>query len=78
MFLEEFLTAKKSDDTTDESDAVASTLSDSDTVQWAHLDIAGVMNDAATHGHNIKGMSGRPVRTLVEFARSLSGGASEK
>ncbi|GAA5850143.1 hypothetical protein JCM9279_003541 [Rhodotorula babjevae] len=39
-------------------------------IRWAHLDIAGVMDLAASDGgYNLSGMTGRPVRTLVEFAR---------
>ncbi|GAA5980613.1 hypothetical protein JCM11641_006699 [Rhodosporidiobolus odoratus] len=38
--------------------------------RWAHLDIAGTMDLAGSDGsYNLKGMTGRPVRTLVEFAR---------
>ncbi|GAA6027387.1 hypothetical protein JCM8097_007818 [Rhodosporidiobolus ruineniae] len=39
-------------------------------IRWAHLDIAGTMDLAGSDGmYNRKGMSGRPVRLLVEFAR---------
>jgi len=34
---------------------------------WAHLDIAGVMDAASEKGVLVKGSSGKPVRTLVEF-----------
>ncbi|XP_071828258.1 cytosol aminopeptidase-like [Apostichopus japonicus] len=36
---------------------------------WAHLDIAGVMQNKDEVPYLGKGMSGRPVRTLVEFMR---------
>ncbi|PHZ09652.1 peptidase M17, leucyl aminopeptidase [Rhizopus microsporus ATCC 52813] len=36
-------------------------------VDWAHIDIAGVMDSQATDGYHIKGMSGRPTRSLIEF-----------
>ena len=34
---------------------------------WAHLDIAAVMDAAADRGEQVKGNTGRPVRTLVHF-----------
>uniref|UniRef100_A0AAZ3NTW5 Cytosol aminopeptidase n=1 Tax=Oncorhynchus tshawytscha TaxID=74940 RepID=A0AAZ3NTW5_ONCTS len=39
---------------------------------WAHLDIAGVMTNKDEVPYLKKGMSGRPTRTLVEFAAGLS------
>uniref|UniRef100_A0A8C5GW97 Cytosol aminopeptidase n=1 Tax=Gouania willdenowi TaxID=441366 RepID=A0A8C5GW97_GOUWI len=36
---------------------------------WAHLDIAGVMSNKDEVPYLRKGMSGRPTRTLVEFAK---------
>ncbi|CAL1600912.1 unnamed protein product [Knipowitschia caucasica] len=39
---------------------------------WAHLDIAGVMSNKDEVPYLRKGMSGRPTRTLVEFAAGLS------
>lgn len=44
-------------------------------VQWAHVDIAGTMEAARAGPYQRKGMTGRPVRALVEFARRLSGEA---
>ncbi|XP_063075661.1 cytosol aminopeptidase [Engraulis encrasicolus] len=38
---------------------------------WAHLDIAGVMSNKDEVPYLRKGMSGRPTRTLVEFAAGL-------
>ncbi|XP_030590594.1 cytosol aminopeptidase [Archocentrus centrarchus] len=38
---------------------------------WAHLDIAGVMSNKDEIPYLRKGMSGRPTRTLVEFAAGL-------
>lgn len=39
-------------------------------IRWAHMDIAGTMDLASGDGgYNLAGMTGRPVRTLVEFAR---------
>ncbi|KAG6329095.1 hypothetical protein ID866_9995, partial [Astraeus odoratus] len=42
-------------------------------VQWAHVDIAGTMEFTRTTPYQEKGMTGRPVRALVEYARRLSG-----
>ncbi|KAM9449939.1 cytosol aminopeptidase [Clarias gariepinus] len=39
---------------------------------WAHLDIAGVMSNKDEVTYLRKGMSGRPTRTLVEFAAALA------
>lgn len=39
---------------------------------WAHLDIAGVMSNKDEVPYLRKGMSGRPMRTLVEFAAGLA------
>lgn len=44
-------------------------------VQWAHVDIAGTMEATRIGPYQRKGMTGRPVRALVEFARRLSGEA---
>ncbi|TRY66250.1 hypothetical protein DNTS_006734 [Danionella cerebrum] len=41
------------------------------TSHWAHLDIAGVMTNNDEVPYLRKGMSGRPTRTLVEFAAGL-------
>lgn len=40
--------------------------------QWAHCDIAGTMECNRPEGYNTKGMSGRPTRALIEYARQLS------
>uniref|UniRef100_A0A3B1J6V6 Cytosol aminopeptidase n=1 Tax=Astyanax mexicanus TaxID=7994 RepID=A0A3B1J6V6_ASTMX len=42
---------------------------------WAHLDIAGVMTNKDEVPYLRKGMSGRPTRTLVEFATVLASGS---
>ncbi|GAA6091915.1 cytosol aminopeptidase isoform X1 [Tachysurus ichikawai] len=42
---------------------------------WAHLDIAGVMSNKDEVPYLRKGMSGRPTRTLVEFAAALASGS---
>lgn len=35
--------------------------------KWMHCDIAGVMGNSTDQAYTGKGMSGRPMRTLVEF-----------
>ncbi len=39
---------------------------------WAHLDIAGVMNSESEKGWQVRGASGKPVRTLVSFVLDLA------
>jgi len=43
-------------------------------VRWAHVDIAGSMEALRGEAYQEKGMTGRPVRAFVEFARRLGGG----
>ncbi|KAJ3089651.1 bleomycin hydrolase [Physocladia obscura] len=40
-------------------------------VEFAHIDIAGVMKQTGSHGILARGMTGRPVRALVEFAKNI-------
>ncbi|EIW87423.1 hypothetical protein CONPUDRAFT_149453 [Coniophora puteana RWD-64-598 SS2] len=40
---------------------------DEPSVRWAHIDIAGTMEFTRTHPYQEKGMTGRPVRALVEW-----------
>ncbi|KAG8970499.1 hypothetical protein FRC05_000607 [Tulasnella sp. 425] len=42
------------------------------TIRWAHVDIAGVMDVTRPGPYQQKGMTGRPVRALVEFVKRLS------
>lgn len=45
---------------------------DESNIKWAHCDIAGVMDLARGDGaYNLAGMTGRPVRTLIEYTRRL-------
>lgn len=39
---------------------------------WAHLDIAGVMDDTTSMSYLCKGMSGRPTRSIIEALKKLS------
>ncbi|KAF9188074.1 bleomycin hydrolase [Haplosporangium sp. Z 767] len=41
-------------------------------VRYAHIDIAGVMDTKSNRGYYAKGMTGRPARSLIEFAKKLS------
>lgn len=40
-------------------------------MKWAHLDIAGTMEAVRPTPYLEKGMTGRPVRALIEFVRNL-------
>eukprot|EP01132_Coremiostelium_polycephalum_P005704 gene5704-7098_t len=40
--------------------------------RWAHLDIAGVMSSSEDSPYLKKGMTGKPVRTLIELSKKLS------
>ncbi|RUS12702.1 cytosol aminopeptidase family, catalytic domain-containing protein, partial [Jimgerdemannia flammicorona] len=48
-----------------------------ETIRWAHIDIAGVMESKEAAGYTPKGMSGRPTRSLIEFARNAASQATE-
>ncbi|KAH7911619.1 cytosol aminopeptidase family, catalytic domain-containing protein [Hygrophoropsis aurantiaca] len=45
-------------------------------VRWAHVDIAGTMEYTRPNPYQEKGMTGRPVRALVEFAKRLASNQS--
>ncbi|KAI9296436.1 peptidase M17, leucyl aminopeptidase, partial [Neoconidiobolus thromboides FSU 785] len=47
---------------------------DDDTLptRYGHLDIAAVMEATSDSGYHTKGMTGRPTRTLIEYARLVS------
>jgi len=40
-------------------------------LRWAHVDIAGTMETTSSTPYLEKGMTGRPVRALVEWAKRL-------
>jgi leucyl aminopeptidase len=44
-------------------------------MSWAHIDIAGVDAFEKEKKYHVKGATGIPVRTLVELAKDLAGGA---
>ncbi|KAF9305743.1 bleomycin hydrolase [Mortierella antarctica] len=41
-------------------------------VRYAHIDIAGVMDTQSNGGYHAKGMTGRPARALIEFAKKFN------
>jgi leucyl aminopeptidase len=43
-----------------------------DGVEWAHLDIAGTFMAERTQGHEVKGATGVPTRTLVKLVEQLA------
>ncbi|MCV2423842.1 leucyl aminopeptidase, partial [Paucibacter sp. DJ4R-1] len=58
LFLKSFVKGIPSED--DESEGA---------VRWAHVDMAGTMDSTRGEAYQEKGMTGRPVRAFVEFAR---------
>ncbi|KAI0782880.1 leucine aminopeptidase [Abortiporus biennis] len=61
LFLKSFVEGVESSDSESEP-----------TVRWAHLDIAGTMEATRPTPYQEKGMTGRPTRALIQFARSLA------
>ncbi|POG78873.1 leucine aminopeptidase [Rhizophagus irregularis DAOM 181602=DAOM 197198] len=47
-------------------------LSDEGTIRYAHIDMACIMNASEDSYYNVKGATGRPARSIIEFARKLS------
>ncbi|CAG8648126.1 2709_t:CDS:2, partial [Funneliformis mosseae] len=47
-------------------------LSDEGTIRYAHIDMACVMSTSADSHYNVKGATGRPTRSIIEFARRLA------
>ncbi|KAF9362499.1 bleomycin hydrolase [Mortierella sp. NVP85] len=60
------------------SDDTRSTILRPGSVQYAHIDIAGVMDTQSNSGYYVKGMTGRPTRALIEFAKKLASSSSSK
>lgn len=67
IFLKQFIAGLEPKEDDDDSSA-------EDKIQYAHLDIAGVMSAGpAAQIYDIKGgMNGKPVRALIEFIRRRS------
>ncbi|CAG8467786.1 4562_t:CDS:2 [Ambispora leptoticha] len=61
-FLEEFVYG-------DDIEKAAETDVVPDKIRFAHIDIAGVMDTNDDSGYTTKGMTGRPTRSIIEFAR---------
>ncbi|KAF9918479.1 bleomycin hydrolase [Lobosporangium transversale] len=62
-----------------DGDEEGSTLPESlkpGSVRYAHIDIAGVMDTQSNSGYYAKGMTGRPARALIEFAKITSSSSS--
>ena len=57
-------------------DGLAEAEGDEGRLRWAHIDIAGTMETDKGEPYQYKGMTGRPTRALIEFARRLA--AKEK
>lgn len=66
-FLEEFLTDQGTDPSHENEGATEEKV-----VEWAHVDMAGVMESKSTDGWEVKGMSGRPTRALINCIEHLS------
>ncbi|KAK9765714.1 hypothetical protein K7432_005736 [Basidiobolus ranarum] len=60
IFLQEFVAGLDDED-----------IDESEKIRFAHIDIAGTMDSGSTNGYTIKGMTGRPTRSLIEFARTF-------
>ncbi|CAM0142756.1 hypothetical protein VKS41_002684 [Umbelopsis sp. WA50703] len=78
MFLKQFVSGIETpiqniSGDTNLDDPVPQTTEANDEVAWAHIDIAGVMDSKHSNNYHVKGMSGRPTRSLVELARNLAG-----
>lgn len=65
LFLKPFVEGIEAKDTEGEES------NEEDLVRWAHIDIAGVMEATRASPYMETGMTGRPVRALVEFVRRM-------
>ncbi|KAI8445123.1 cytosol aminopeptidase family, catalytic domain-containing protein [Phakopsora pachyrhizi] len=64
IFLREFVDGLACNASTTEESGKAA-----DKVAYAHIDIAGAMDCTMPDSYNVKGLTGRPVRSLVEYVR---------
>ncbi|CAG8626604.1 944_t:CDS:2 [Acaulospora morrowiae] len=76
IFLKEFVSGLTEDDM-DESDEFEKPLNaldadDESKIRYAHIDMAGSMQTTQDSGYDVKGMTGRPTRSIIEFARIIS------
>ena len=75
MFLTEFVPNMKRDGpylTNAQNESQQETLNESlYQTEFAHLDIAGVMNSKGPQGYLSSGMTGRPTRSLIQMLSKL-------
>ncbi|KAL1915305.1 uncharacterized protein VTP21DRAFT_6763 [Calcarisporiella thermophila] len=72
IFLKEFVHGLNPEDEGVEGAVEEGEVGFEDKIRYAHIDIAGVMDTTSDSGYHVKGMSGRPTRSLIEFARRLA------
>ncbi|KAF9167891.1 bleomycin hydrolase [Actinomortierella ambigua] len=78
IFLREFVHGAIRDDGVQEREGEESTEAGQSLdkieheVRYAHIDIAGVMDTTKSNGYYAKGMTGRPARALIEFAKQFA------
>ncbi|CAG8698018.1 4503_t:CDS:2 [Dentiscutata erythropus] len=77
IFLKEFVCGLTDDSDVSEKENSSERLFDVDAdddkkIRYAHIDIAGSMITYRDSGYNVKGMTGRPTRSLIEFARLIA------
>ncbi|RIB09118.1 cytosol aminopeptidase [Gigaspora rosea] len=78
IFLKEFVSGLTDDTDVSEKENNSLRLFDVDDadvdkkIRYAHLDIAGSMITYRDSGYNVKGMTRRPTRSLIEFARLIA------
>jgi len=57
---------------------LATTDEGQDTIDWAHIDIAGSSDTAFAGPYQERGMTGRPTRGLIEYARALAAASKRR
>ncbi|CAG8520255.1 5807_t:CDS:2, partial [Scutellospora calospora] len=77
IFLKEFVDGLTDDTNVNEEENNIEKLIDADAdmdkkIRYAHIDIAGSMITSRDSGYHVKGMTGRPTRSLVELARLIA------
>ncbi|CAG8610831.1 7778_t:CDS:2, partial [Paraglomus occultum] len=72
-FLKEFVNGLyvEGSENADEEDTENKDNGSGEIIRYAHIDIAATMESSEDTGYLVKGMSGRPTRSIIEFARSL-------
>ncbi|KAL1915285.1 uncharacterized protein VTP21DRAFT_6743 [Calcarisporiella thermophila] len=75
IFLKEFvygLSKEVNEESENDDDDELGEVKNEEKIRYAHIDIASVMETNSSEGYNVKGMTGRPTRSLIEFARRLA------